>query len=150
MNIAGLDIGTHAGWATAHDAGTWNLTPRSHESSGIRLLKFRASLTELIRLAHLDLIGYEDAGFLAKAGASAAVVYGELLGVLKTVCEDMHVQYVGFKPAAIKKLATGKGNANKEQMLTAARRQWPGLTIPDDNTADALWTREAAVREYGQ
>ena len=22
--------------------------------------------------------------------------------------------------------------------------------VPDDNTADALWTREAAVREYGQ
>jgi len=41
-------------------------------------------------------------------------------------------------PAALKRYATGKGNASKDQVLAAAVRRWPDIDM-DNNGADALW-----------
>ena len=45
---------------------------------------------------------------------------------------------------AIKKFATGKGNADKETMVLAARRRWPVWKREkyDHNEADARWIAE--------
>lgn len=150
MIVLGIDLGTHTGWALSDaEAGTWDLKPRSHESNGMRLVKFRASLSEVIEKGHVTHVAFEDAAF-QPGGNGAAVVYGELLGMLKVVCHDMGVEYQGFKAATIKKFATGKGNANKNLMETAAAKRWPDLVITDDNMADALWIRELALKEWGQ
>ncbi len=149
MRILGLDLGTFTGYATSDtDAGTFDLGPRSHESNGMRLVKFRASMRDLIRLSNPDMIAFENAAY-QPGGNGAAVVYGELLGVLKVLCHDAGIDYHGYSAATVKKLATGKGNANKEAMVAAARAKWPDLQIVDDNMADALWIRECAMREYG-
>jgi crossover junction endodeoxyribonuclease RuvC len=43
-------------------------------------------------------------------------------------------------PAALKKYATGKGNANKGAMIDATARRFPHIdTAADDNRCDALW-----------
>jgi crossover junction endodeoxyribonuclease RuvC len=49
-----------------------------------------------------------------------------------------------------KKYATGKGNANKGQMLEAASKR-SGLDFDgDNNRADAWWLRALALDAYGE
>lgn len=55
-----------------------------------------------------------------------------------------------IEPGKLKKYATGKGNADKPQMLRAARDAVGlALTLDDDNQADALWLMLAGVQHYG-
>ncbi len=51
-------------------------------------------------------------------------------------------------PSSLKKFATGKGNANKLQMVIAARERL-SLDIEDDNLADAAWLREMGLHIIG-
>jgi Holliday junction resolvasome RuvABC endonuclease subunit len=55
---------------------------------------------------------------------------------LAAVCEEHGIRCVGIPVTTIKKYATGKGNATKEEMMDFARRR--GFNPVDDNSADAL------------
>jgi Holliday junction resolvasome RuvABC endonuclease subunit len=68
-----------------------------------------------------------------------------LQSVIVTFCEERKIEYRGYSPSEIKKFATGKGNANKEQMVHAA--QGYGAIIEDDNHADALHLLHLAIRD---
>lgn len=46
--------------------------------------------------------------------------------------------YAVVAPAALKKYATGKGNAGKDEMIVATCRRFPGFAGGNDE-ADALW-----------
>lgn len=62
--------------------------------------------------------------------------YGAFLGQLTAWCELHQVPYQGVPVATIKKHATGKGNAGKDEMVATARSR--GHQPGDDNEADAL------------
>lgn len=155
MLILSIDPATHAGWALRNGddvtaCGTWDLSIRRDESAGMRLLRFRAKVTEIIEgNKALTLVVFEAARNCAPSMQGALVVQAELQGVLKALLEDLGMQYRGYSPTEIKKRATGKGNASKDAMVAAARAKWPGLNIPDDNTADALWIADLAMRDVG-
>lgn len=51
-------------------------------------------------------------------------------------CEHHNIPYQGVPVGTIKKHATGKGNAGKDEMITSVRER--GHTPVDDNEADAL------------
>jgi Holliday junction resolvasome RuvABC endonuclease subunit len=72
----------------------------------------------------------------AHKGTEAAHVYGGFMYTLAAVCEEMRIGCVGIPVGTIKKFATGKGNASKEEMIAAARSR--GFNPADDNEADAL------------
>ena len=57
------------------------------------------------------------------------------------------IEYMGIPVGTVKKTATGKGNASKEDMMRAARERWPGWEPVDDNDVDARWIAVAAARE---
>src|SRR5690606_30850313 len=80
----------------------------------------------------------------------ALVVQAQLQAIIVAFCEDQGIDYRGYSPSEIKKHATGKGNASKEDMLSAARAKWPQVAIADDNQADALWLLDLANQEYGR
>ena len=48
----------------------------------------------------------------------------------------------------MKKFATGKGNADKGQMIEACQEKL-NIQTNDDNEADALWILEWAKENYG-
>ncbi len=77
-------------------------------------------------------------------GTDAAHVYGGLLATLTSWAETAGVAYQGVPVGTIKRHATGKGNANKDAMMAAARAR--GFSPADDNEADAiailLWALE--------
>lgn len=146
MSILALDLGTTTGWAytlsgshatqneSAVVSGTWSLKPQRFEGGGMRFLRFREKLNELHRVSALSVIYYEEVR--AHKGTDAAHVYGGLMGMLTAWCEENKVPYAGVPVAHIKKWATGKGNAKKDEVIAAVASF--GYTPADDNEADAI------------
>lgn len=103
----------------------------------MRLLRLGGNLKKKLADPGVGVVVFEAARH-AK-GAGALVVQSELQGVIKLWCEEEGIPYCGYSPTSIKKHATGRGNASKDEMLAAAREKWPDKRIADDNEADALW-----------
>ena len=139
MNILALDQATVTGWATDTASGVWNLKPNRGESEGMRVVRFKAKVKEMIEIENIDLISYERPAGRFKA---SIMVSSEMIGVLKDLCIEKGVKLACYSANEIKKTATGKGNAGKPAMVKAAKAKWPLIDIIDDNHADALWLLE--------
>jgi Holliday junction resolvasome RuvABC endonuclease subunit len=135
LNILALDVATHCGWCTETAHGVWDFSVKRDESSGMRLIRFKSKLCEIISSEKINLVTFERTAGHHKA---ALIVQAELHGVLKTYCEENKIQYRAFSAGEIKSHATGKGNASKDMMVKAAQEKL-GLTTNDDNEADAMW-----------
>ena len=146
MNILALDLGTHLGWAHSCGlSGTWDLSVKRDESSGMRLIRLRAKLREIFEGEGIDLLFFEAVRFAGPKMGGSLVVMGELQGVIKLWCEAKKIPYKGFSSTEIKKFATGKGNSGKPIMKKAALKKWGQKVLPmDDNEIDAKW-----ILEYG-
>lgn len=72
---------------------------------------------------------------------------GELGGVVRLALYRRGIPYVDVPPAALKKYATGRGNAPKEEVLAAAIRRL-GYTGHDHNESDAMWLYAMAQDRY--
>ena len=133
-SILALDVATHCGWCCSTASGVWDLSIKRDESSGFRLVRFKAKLKELCNLESITHIYFERS---QGAHQNAVIVQSELHGVLKIFCEENNIQYKAFSPSEIKKFATGKGNCGKPQMIQAAKEKY-GYIGNDDNEADAI------------
>lgn len=140
MTILALDLGTTTGWALRSvdaqiTSGSQSFKPRRFEGGGMRYLRFKAWLDEIKSMSgSIDAIYFEEVR--RHAGVDAAHAYGGFLATLTAWCEHNKIAYQGVPVGTIKKHATGKGNANKEQMIDAIRKK--GHDVSDDNEADAL------------
>ncbi|MFT3687765.1 crossover junction endodeoxyribonuclease RuvC [Paenirhodobacter sp.] len=138
--ILALDLGTTTGWASrGYDglitSGTVSFRPGRFDGGGMRFLRFTNWLTELDRLSGpVAAIWFEEVR--RHAGTDAAHVFGGLLATLTTWAELRGVPYCGVPVGTIKKHATGRGNAPKQDMIVAARTR--GFSPADDNEADAI------------
>ena len=150
MNILALDPATKCGWAhSSGPSGTWDLSVRRDESGGMRLIRFRGKLSEIRAAAGIDLIVYEAARHAAPKMQGALVVQSELQAIVKTFCEDNGIDYRGYSPSEIKKFATGKGNANKERMVSALKaRGYLGIHESRHDQVDAVWLLLLAQEQY--
>lgn len=135
-----LDLGTTTGWALHQQdgsitSGTEHFKPQRFEGGGMRYLRFKRWLAELKACANgLQGIYFEEVR--RHASTDAAHAYGGFLGLLTAFCEHHQVPYQGVPVGTIKKHATGKGNANKLEMIAAMKSR--GHAPIDDNEADAL------------
>lgn len=148
LTILALDPAVHCGFAhQCGISGTWDLTVRRDESAGMRLIRLRGKLNEVLKNAPFNLLVFEAARHAAPGQQGALVVQAELQGVVKAWCHDNHIEYRGYSPSEVKKHATGKGNASKEAMIDFAKVKW-GRTVKivDDNHADALWILDLAKK----
>lgn len=155
--VLALDMATKTGWALRDaqgllTSGVVDLSLRRGESTGMRLLRFRRWLREVLAVdddAHqVELVAYEATIVHARRPGSAAVAHN-LEGVLLAELEALELDYTCATPSAIKKHATGKGNAGKPAMIAAARKRW-GVEPSDDNEADALCVLAWALEEVGE
>jgi Holliday junction resolvasome RuvABC endonuclease subunit len=145
FRILALDPATHCGYAITRELyGVWNLTPKRDESAGMKLLRLRSKLNEILDSERINLVVFERPGGMHKG---AIIVQSELQGQIKVVCEDHHIEYKAYSSQEIKKFATGKGNSGKPAMIKAAQDKL-GYIGNDDNESDALWLLELAKSEY--
>lgn len=147
MNVLGIDPATACGWALLTPkgeriaSGTWDLKPRRHEGGGMRYLRVRRLVEEILATPNgVMAVGYEEVR--RHAGTDAAHVYGGIVAVIASVCEERKVPYMAVPVGTVKRTATGRGNADKLAMIEAAMSKWAMATITDDNEADALWIAE--------
>lgn len=139
-SLLALDLGTHMGWALrsrsgAISSGTNHYRPGRFEGAGMAFVRFGGWLDDLSRHGGpLASVVFEEVR--AHAGTLAAQVYGGFLAHLTAWCERKAAPYLGVPVATIKRHATGKGNAPKDDVIAAMRRQ--GFAPGDDNEADAL------------
>lgn len=138
--ILALDLGTTTGWALrGHDgliaSGTVSLRPGRFDGGGMRYLRFTNWLAEIDRLSGpVAAIWFEEVR--RHAGTDAAHVYGGLMATLTAWAEFRGVPYEGTPVGTIKRHVTGRGNAQKQDVIAAARSR--GFSPADDNEADAI------------
>lgn len=153
MRVLGIDPGSKCGWCLRYDparidAGTWDLAPRRLEGAGMRFVRLRSYLTEVLDRARPDVVAFEQVR--RHMGVDAAHIYGGITAVVMEECEARSIPYQGVHVQDVKKLATGKGNADKAAMIAAANERWHLQLGPkEENEADARWIAEAAAVELG-
>ena len=111
----------------------------------MRFLRFKRWLNELLSVSnHINAVFFEEVR--RHAGVDAAHAYGGFMGHLTAWCEHHNIPYQGVPVGTIKKHATGKGNAGKDEMIAAIRAR--GHTPGDDNEADALALLHWAIAQH--
>ena len=140
MKYLALDLGTKTGWAiSASDlvvaSGTITFKNDRWQGGGMRFLRFKYWLNELrVSEDRIDAVIVEEVR--RHSGVDAAHCYGGFLAILTAWCEHHNIPYQGVPVGTIKKHATGKGNASKDEVIAAMRAM--GHAVTDDNEADAL------------
>ncbi len=138
--VLALDLGTTTGWAMqladgAIVSGTVSFRPGRYEGGGMRFLRFRSWLEEMLRSAPgLATVHFEEVR--RHVGTDAAHIYGGFLAHLAAWCEMKMIPYQGVSVGTIKRHATGKGNADKQAVIAAMKSR--GFAPTDDNEADAI------------
>ena len=138
--VLALDLGTTTGWAMqladgAIVSGTVSFRPGRYEGGGMRFLRFRSWLEEMLRSAPgLATVHFEEVR--RHVGTDAAHIYGGFLAHLAAWCEMKMIPYQGVSVGTIKRHATGKGNADKQAVIAAIKSR--GFAPTDDNEADAI------------
>lgn len=155
MKILALDLGTKTGWAINQPnqivSGMNSFDTGRHEGGGMRFLRFKRWVQEIIELDRPDAVYYEE---VAKhAGTHASHVYGGLVATMQAELEQQRISYTGVSVGTIKKHATGKGNSKKDLMIKSAQQIFNaahsfGITkqIRDDNEADAICLLDYAMQ----
>ena len=148
--LLALDLGTTTGWALRTPdrrivSGSQSFKPQRFEGGGMRFLRFVRWLDELQTLSGgLHHLSFEEVR--RHASTDAAHAYGGFLGLLSAWCERHAIPYQGVPVGTIKKHATGKGNASKDEMVASARAR--GHAPTDDNEADALALLHWAIEQH--
>ena len=148
--IFALDLGTTTGWALRGSdghitSGSQSFRPQRFEGGGMRFLRFKRWLTELKAVADgIDALHFEEVR--RHVSTDAAHVYGGFLATLTAWCEHHQIPYQGVPVGTIKKHATGKGNAGKDEVIAAIRAR--GHAPSDDNEADALALLHWAIAQH--
>ena len=177
--ILGLDFGTTTGYSYGfvdpNDpidsvdiiTGQLNLSAGPYDSGAIRFVRLR----QFLSVFKPDLVIYEDVKYTPPAAAGVkfsvsailarAATSTELFGAFKatasTWCEEHNVACHGIGIGQIKKRATGRGNANKEDVITACNEQFgTAFDISDykitgvDNIADSAWVFQLGYEQYAK
>ena len=138
--ILALDLGTQTGWALASrdgsiTSGSQSFKPQRFEGGGMRFLRFKRWLADIKQCNDgIDQVVFEEVR--RHVGVDAAHAYGGFMGQLTAWCEHHQIPYQGIPVGTIKKHATGKGNASKDEMVASVRAR--GHNPADDNEADAI------------
>jgi Holliday junction resolvasome RuvABC endonuclease subunit len=142
MRIIGLDLGSKTGWAVWDDGleacGTWRLKNDPADMS-VRYGDFKRRLVDLTREG--DVIAYEIVH--RHLGTQAAHLYGGFQAILLMRAHELDAQVLSITVQDVKRLAAGKGNADKAAVMAAAWAQGFHLLCDggkmDDNAADACY-----------
>ena len=148
--ILALDLGTTTGWALRGSdghitSGSESFRPQRFEGGGMRFLRFKRWLTELKAVADgIDALHFEEVR--RHVSTDAAHAYGGFLATLTAWCEHHQIPYQGVPVGTIKKHATGKGNAGKDEVIASVTAR--GHAPSDDNEADALALLHWAIAQH--
>ena len=158
MIVLGLDVATNTGFCVGDvdrdtknavwvQSGVVNFEPKRGEGKGMRFLRFRRWLYDMIEEFKPGIIAYEQSHH--RGGPATEVGVG-LTTIVMEVGDEKEIPYATVRTSTLKKEATGKGNAGKAEMVAAANAlgaPYPG-GIESDDEADAIHIFRWAVENF--
>lgn len=154
MKIIALDQATNTGYAVLDmagnllESGVWKLADpkRTGESRGMRYIRFRKNLEELIS-KHYETCMIVHEQTLLRGGAATEIA-NSLKGLILMIAAERHLEVSCVHTSELKKWATADGKATKDEMIYAVYLH--GLpAVRDDNEADAILIGLWAAAKYG-
>lgn len=145
--VAALDLSLSSTGLALPDGTLATITSRYRGVE--RLMDVRNQIAALLNHhehGYPDLVVIEGYSFASRNSHAHAL--GELGGVIRVFLYAVGVPVVEVSPAALKKAATGRGNAAKDQVLVAAVQRL-NITPANSDEADAAWLRAMALDHYG-
>lgn len=144
--VLALDIATHTGYFSVHEAGTWNFTESRRRNGNKMHGAFRTVLVSFIHAYGIRRVVAEDVSVNRYFYDMRRL--SELRGILLEVCDSLGLPEPEFvNPAVLKKWATGDGHATKAQMVVACKERY-GIIPVDDNAADACHLFHYYIRRH--
>jgi Holliday junction resolvasome RuvABC endonuclease subunit len=150
--VFGVDPMTDTGWALALDgavreSGVQSFRLERGESNGMRYLRFNRWLQDISCTfpdATVKLICYEES---FQVGRHASELYNGFVTRLQEFAVTNGFECTHVHTGQLKKWATGRGNANKPEMIRAAMLYLNGreLATVGDDEADAVLLAMYAV-----
>lgn len=144
VKVSGLDLSiTQTGVChTTVGAGCWHLI-KPKDTKDLRLPRIKSLVREYVRGSELVLIE------MLPPNMKGAGITGMVQGVVRDMLLEEGIPYGDLGPSALKKYATGRGNASKTEMALAAMKR-AGHEFSNDNECDAWWLWVAANDHLGQ
>lgn len=137
MRMLALDCATTTGWAACDDigirSGTANFALKRGETAGIRFMKFNAWLDTQAERLLPEVCVYEQSHH--RGGAATDVGVGFTTRVQEMGARH-GIECCPVHTAALKKFATGRGNASKPEMQARAAELFPHYDPEKDPGAD--------------
>jgi Holliday junction resolvasome RuvABC endonuclease subunit len=144
VDVLGLDLSLAATGLACGEHGSERLNTPASEVSGMpRLQVIRDAVLAHAPFAAVVVVE----NYAYSRGDAHAHALGELGGVVRLALFEAGIPYVDVGPSSLKKWATGKGNAGKDEMLAAAIRRF-GFEGYDNNEADAWLLRAMGLAFY--
>ena len=149
--------------------GQWDLSVSNHDTNSLRYVR----LKQFLCVTQPALVFYEEVKYtgqasppgmmkrnlqaiVARAVTGAQVVHG-LCAVMTTWCEENDVPCEAVPIGTLKKYATGKGNANKKDMIISCNDRFGTDFDPEtyestgaDNIADSMFLCAMGVQHYSE
>lgn len=138
--------------ATKKKPATLGVPGRLAEAEHIRygkiwheLLMIRNNFSNCIDNNNDVVIIMESVTAFSQKSKRAGEVGNAMRGVIKAFAAYNNIKFVAIQPQDVKRFATGKGVAEKSEMIEVARSRY-GYSGTDDNEADAIiiwhWAKE--------
>lgn len=154
MKIVGLDLSlASTGVAVITDHGTTTHTICSKPTKTPTLLNRTARLYGIKETVLDHVRGADLAVIEAPAYDSRTGFQHERSGLWWAVvkgCLSLGIETVEVTQGSVKKYATGKGNAHKDQVLAAVVRRYLEILVDGNDQADALVLAAMGARAYGR
>lgn len=132
MKIVGVDASlTSTGICVLNNTKTETRVVASKLIGVKRLIEIRNEIMKLCTGSDLVVIESYSYGSTQKSHQ-----IGELGGILRVMFHELGQKYIEVAPTAVKKFATGKGNANKEKVAVGVYKHW-GQEFETNDEADA-------------
>jgi crossover junction endodeoxyribonuclease RuvC len=148
INILALDPGLSLGWASLCngriESGTHLFNLGRGDSAGMRFLRFRSWLVDMLTMTKPTLVTFERAHL--RGGFATDLLVG-MTSRIQEECASRGIECEAVHSATLKKFATGSGRGDKGGMMKHASIRF-GRNVADDNEADALCLLDLAMKTY--
>ena len=114
FNLMGLDLSLTS---TGYSCGDVNGVIASKFTGVERLIEISENIIKTILNLNVDIVLIEGYSFASRSGQAFSI--GELGGVVRVAIKKIDKPYIEIPPTCRAKFATGRGNASKNEVISA-------------------------------